>query len=204
MHRAIADRHLAVPIEPGNRVLQPEHVVALRKIVTRMSAAAFGAVLGRMQGHDRLLQQVLQFEGFHQIAIPDHRAVGDCEIAKALRDAVDLADAVAQHVGGAEHRAIVLHRALHLDADLGGFPAAFRVADAVEPSDCRLTGIVRQWRVRRAGTHKLARPNTTISSSELQPSRLAPCTETQAASPTAISPDTTASGSLSVGRMTSP
>src|SRR5947208_3092969 len=49
-----------------------------------------------------------------------------------------------------------------------------------------------------------ARPNTTMSTSELQPSRLAPCTETQAASPTAISPDTTASGSPAVDRITSP
>ena len=39
-----------------------------------------------------------------------------------------------------------------------------------------------------------ALPNTTRSISELEPSRLAPCTETQAASPTAIKPCTTVSG----------
>ena len=38
------------------------------------------------------------------------------------------------------------------------------------------------------------RPNTTRSISELEPSRLAPCTLTQAASPTAIRPGTTWSG----------
>jgi hypothetical protein len=43
-----------------------------------------------------------------------------------------------------------------------------------------------------------------MSSSELQPSRLAPCTDTQAPSPTAIRPGHTASGSPSVGRSTSP
>jgi len=43
-----------------------------------------------------------------------------------------------------------------------------------------------------------ARPNTTMSSSELQPRRLAPCTDTQAHSPTA-SAGTIASGSLAVG-----
>ena len=36
-----------------------------------------------------------------------------------------------------------------------------------------------------------ARPNTTISRSEFEPSRLAPCTEAQAASPNAINPVTT-------------
>ena len=38
-----------------------------------------------------------------------------------------------------------------------------------------------------------ARPNTTRSISEFEPSRLAPCTDTQAASPSAIKPGTTAS-----------
>ena len=47
------------------------------------------------------------------------------------------------------------------------------------------------------------RPNTTRSSNELVPSRFAPCTDTQAASPTAIRPGTTASGSFAVGRNTS-
>src|SRR5437868_15190686 len=62
VHRAVADRHLAGVVEPGDGVLQPVLVVALRKIVARVGAAALGAVLGRMQRDDRLLQQVLQFE----------------------------------------------------------------------------------------------------------------------------------------------
>jgi hypothetical protein len=49
-----------------------------------------------------------------------------------------------------------------------------------------------------------ARPNTTRSISELEPRRLAPCTETQAASPTAIRPGTTASGLPSFLVSTSP
>ena len=40
-----------------------------------------------------------------------------------------------------------------------------------------------------------ARPNTTRSISEFEPRRLAPCTDTQPASPSAISPGTTVSGS---------
>jgi hypothetical protein len=39
-----------------------------------------------------------------------------------------------------------------------------------------------------------ARPNTTRSSSELEPRRLAPCTDTQAASPMASRPGTMVSG----------
>lgn len=49
-----------------------------------------------------------------------------------------------------------------------------------------------------------ARPKTIKSSNELAPSRLAPCTETQAASPQAKSPGTTSSCPLSLTRRTSP
>jgi len=49
-----------------------------------------------------------------------------------------------------------------------------------------------------------ARPNTTISSSEFEPRRLAPWTETQAASPMAIRPGTRLSGLPSLSVTTSP
>ena len=49
-----------------------------------------------------------------------------------------------------------------------------------------------------------ARPNTTRSSSELEPSRLAPCTETQAASPIDNKPWTAASLSRPLGATASP
>lgn len=49
-----------------------------------------------------------------------------------------------------------------------------------------------------------ARPNTTRSISEFEPSRLAPCTEAQPASPTAIRPGDTRSGFSAVGLSTSP
>ena len=49
-----------------------------------------------------------------------------------------------------------------------------------------------------------ARPNTTMSRSELAPRRLAPCTDAQAASPAAYSPGTMALGSSLVGFTTWP
>ena len=49
-----------------------------------------------------------------------------------------------------------------------------------------------------------SRPNTTRSSSEFEPRRFAPCTDTHAASPTAMRPGTTASGLPSRSVTTSP
>ena len=50
----------------------------------------------------------------------------------------------------------------------------------------------------------VARPKTTMSSSELAPRRLAPCTDAHAASPAANRPGTMASGLPAVGLITSP
>ena len=61
-------------------------------------------------------------------------------------------------------------------------PASFAPAAA-----CRCPG-----RMTSAQRRAASRPKTTRSSSELLPRRLAPCTETQAASPIAIRPGTTA------------
>ena len=49
-----------------------------------------------------------------------------------------------------------------------------------------------------------ARPNTTKSSKELEPKRLAPCTDTQAASPMEYKPGTTVFGSPFFKVTTSP
>src|SRR5215467_7109355 len=63
VHRPIVDRHVAVAVEPGERVLHPALVVALGVILARMRATALGAVGGRMHGHDRLRDQVVELEG---------------------------------------------------------------------------------------------------------------------------------------------
>ncbi len=60
------------------------------------------------------------------------------------------------------------------------------------------TGEAARWRGGRAGAPTRlaqARPKTTMSSRLLAPRRLAPCTDAHAASPAAMSPGTTASGS---------
>ena len=80
-------------------------------------------------------------------------------------------------------------------AQLGGRRAAVGVAEAVEAGERRRSSAAfgrSRWfspaSIVSAQRRPAARPNTTRSISELEPRRLAPCTETQAASPTAIRP----------------
>ena len=106
--------------------------------------------------------------------------------------------ALLQHLAGAENGAVVLHRLLHLEAKLRRRRAAIGVAEAIEARQRELVGILGQ--IARgvspgvtisAQRKPAARPNTTRSMSEFEPRRFAPCTETQAASPSAIRPGTT-------------
>ena len=111
------------------------------------------------------------------------------------------AHAFRQRLAGAEHRGVGLHRALHVSrgsprsacrrwrcAGGRGWPAPCRRRSPAGPCAAGPGLIVSAQRL------ATARPNTTRSSSEFEPSRLAPCTDTQAASPIAYRPGTTASG----------
>src|SRR5260221_8953816 len=155
MHGPIADRPLALVIAPRDGVLHPFLVVALGVVLMRVRTPAFLAIRRRVHGDDRLRQEILELEGLDEIAIPDHGAVADVQIADGLCDGIDLADAFLEDSRSAEDGTIVLHRTLHGEADLAGPRPAFGVADAIEPGDRRVAGTGRQrlgGRVRRYET----------------------------------------------------
>src|ERR1700723_911157 len=67
VHRPIVEARLAVRIEPYERVFEPARIVAVRKILARMRAAAFGAMRGRKNRGSRLQQEILKLEGFDEV-----------------------------------------------------------------------------------------------------------------------------------------
>src|SRR6516164_2433666 len=156
MDWSVADLDLTLAIEPDERMLEPIRVVALWIILARVRAAALGAVLRRVQGDNCLLQQVLQLERLGKVAVPDHRTVRDAEIGEAMRDDIDPAYPFPQYLGSTKNRAIVLHHALHIEADLGGLARALGVPHRIEPLDRRLAGAVVERRMGRAGPHQLS------------------------------------------------
>ena len=110
-------------------------------------------------------------------------------------------DAGLQRLAGAEHGGVFLHGALHAVAQRRR--SACRhwrcAAGRSGRGSCPRVAVDRRdRRVPRSSVlparRAAARPKTTRSVSELEPSRLAPCTEAQAASPTAIRPGTIAIG----------
>src|SRR5437762_11655041 len=73
MHRAVVEAGTPRPLDPYQRVLEPAAVVALRKILAGVRAAALGAIGGRVDGGRRLQQQVLELEGLDEIGVPDEK-----------------------------------------------------------------------------------------------------------------------------------
>src|SRR6516165_1592195 len=151
MDGAIADLDRPLAVEPGEAVLYPVPVIAFGVVLACMGAAALCPVLGRVQGYNRLLQQVLEFERFDEVGVPDHRAIGDAEIGETAGDHIDPADPFPQHLRSAEYGAIALHNALHVEPDLAGLARAARMPDRIQPGDGLLADTVRQWLVWGAG-----------------------------------------------------
>jgi len=200
MHRAVAEPDPAGIVAPSKGVLEPVLVVALGVILARVRPAALGAVKRGMQYHRRLADQIVELERLDEIGVPDSRTVGDGEVVEGPRDLGHLAQPLLEHVCGAEDGAMLLHRPLHRAADGTGLTAALRMTYPVEPRNRGFRSSGRHGAVRCAGLDDLGgafgrgAAEDGRSSSELVPSRVAPCTETQAASPTAIRPGTVCTG----------
>src|SRR5580704_953221 len=102
VHRAVVEARLARAFDPHQRVLHPVHVIALRKILARVRAAALGAVGGRMNGGARLQQQVLQLEGLDEIGVPDERTVADMHIGEGCEGLPQPLDSLREALAGAK------------------------------------------------------------------------------------------------------
>ena len=119
-------------------MLHPVFIVTVGVILAGVPAPAFLAVRRCVHGHHRLADQIIQLQTFHQIGIPDQRAVGDADIGHHRPNLVDQLLPLFQHFTGAEHGAVALHGALHLVADQGGRGAARGMAHGIETRHHRI------------------------------------------------------------------
>ena len=60
MHRAIIQASRAVVIDPGQSMFHPVVVIAVGKVLARVTAAALLPVRCRVDGNHRLSQQILE------------------------------------------------------------------------------------------------------------------------------------------------
>jgi|SRR5208337_2312750 len=77
VNRPIVQPYPAAVIEPSQGMLEPILVVSLRKILSRMCAAAFGAPDGGVKTDARLREHVVELERLNKVRIEDQRPIAD-------------------------------------------------------------------------------------------------------------------------------
>ena len=85
LYRTVPDIHLLVRrLLEGDCVFHPVLVVAVREVLSCMGTTRFFAVCGRFRGLNGACEQITEFEGFDEIAVPDHAAVFGPDLVEFL------------------------------------------------------------------------------------------------------------------------
>ncbi len=106
-----------------------------------MRASALLPRLGTVHRHHCIQHQVLQFKGLDQLRVPYQGRVGRFEVLELRKALINEGAAFFQGLAGTENGCVVLHDALHVEADGGGGLGAAGEADAVEVGDGGFAGV---------------------------------------------------------------
>ena len=150
MHGAIIDFNFIV-YHPGQGMFHPVGIITLRVIFPRMAATAFMAVAGGSNRYAGLTEQVIQFQGFNQVGIPDHGFVFYPHIGKRLLDFRHGGNAFIQCGLRPEYGRFALHGFLHVQTNIRRTAAAVGIADFIKTGQRFITGRLGQWFLCRAG-----------------------------------------------------
>ena len=85
MHGPVIEAHIARAINPGQRVLHPVLVIAIRVVLASMRAAALQAIRRRFDRCSRVEQQVLELDRLDEIRIPDQRTIATATSSKLVK-----------------------------------------------------------------------------------------------------------------------
>ena len=116
-----------------------------------MGAAAFLAVVCAFNCTHRLRHEVIELKRFDKVSVPDQAAVGHMNVSQTLVYLLHFGHAIFQQGSVAENRGVLLHRALHLQADLCGRRTALCAAKLVYPRQRQVSGVSWQCLMRRTG-----------------------------------------------------
>ena len=97
-------------------------VVAVGIILTRMCSATFGAICGGLDSGRCILQQVLEFQRFDQVGIPDQRTISDTHVVERTVGVTQKPHSLIERFAGSKYCGVILHDLLHFEPDLGRGP----------------------------------------------------------------------------------
>lgn len=195
-------------------------VDSIFEVLAGMSPSAFFSILRSRYGLHGVDHQVLKFQSFHEIGIPDHRPVRDFEVLHLPIYVRHLFTTLLKGIRGSEDSRVRLHRLLHAQPQICRGNGAAGVSYPIQIGYAFFAGVLQRkillevhyncihallartgfkspivWLGLFSAAMVLAQalPKTTRSRRELAPSRFAPWTEAHADSPQAYKPGTTLS-----------
>ena len=117
----------------------------------RVGAAAFLAVRGRRHRDVGLAHQIVEFQRLDQIAVPDQRFIGDVDVLHPLVLFGEDLDPFVHQFLIAEHRAMLLHRLLHIGTDSRCRRTTLRIAEVIQPGQREIGAVGGQFGLRGSG-----------------------------------------------------
>mmetsp|Transcript_131730 Transcript_131730/g.294772 ORF Transcript_131730/g.294772 Transcript_131730/m.294772 type:complete len:486 (-) Transcript_131730:56-1513(-) len=158
-HGAVLQNHLCILdeglVDVGEGVLHPVHIVAIRVGLVRMGTPGLLAGLRRVDLLHGLVEKVFELERLDEVGVPNHAAVRDAHILVLLHETVNDVLALAQVLGVAVDRRILLHGDLELPAQICRGQGALSIAHLVEAGERGLARVGWQIHRRAVRLHQL-------------------------------------------------
>ncbi|GIX65566.1 uncharacterized protein BcabD6B2_50010 [Babesia caballi] len=123
-------------LEVRKGVLAPVFVVPLREVLARVCPPGLLASLSRHDSLHGQSKQVLEFQGFVKVRVEGRRRVVDLDVTELVAALLNERNTPLKPIAIPEHRDVVLHGLLHVQADGCG-------GDSV-PVSCRTFSMVRK------------------------------------------------------------
>mmetsp|Transcript_24546 Transcript_24546/g.38946 ORF Transcript_24546/g.38946 Transcript_24546/m.38946 type:complete len:210 (+) Transcript_24546:294-923(+) len=143
-------------VQITQRVLHPDFIVAVWKILVCVCSTRLLAGLSRHHLLARLIDQILKFKSLNQICVPDESAIFDANISVLLHDLGNFFRALLQIIGIPIHRCKLLHCNLELPSQICCWYRSLGIANLIKPCNRLLTRTCweRDWRT--VGLHELS------------------------------------------------
>jgi hypothetical protein len=104
---------------PGQGVLHPLNIISIGEVISSVSSTGLFSVLGGIDGHLTLDEQILKLKSLYEIGVPDISSIAELKVLVHLGDLMYFIAALLEQILSSEDGSVSLHCLLELASDLG-------------------------------------------------------------------------------------
>lgn len=137
-------------VDIGEGMLHPISIISIGEVVTGVGSSGLLTVEGGLDGLLGVDQEVIEFEGFDEVSVPDESSVLGLDVVDLSVDVVHDIDSLLEGLSDSVDGGVLLHGGLHLQSDLSSGDVSVGVPELVEHVEGLLSGVL--WEVWVLGT----------------------------------------------------